>query len=219
MKSLIKIVISVAIMLVAFGVSVSAADSGYVTADVLNVRQAPAMDSAVVGKIYNGGCVNVVGAVDVWYQIEFNGSYAYVHSDYIYKTEPYTGSQGSAAGQSVVETAKRYIGTPYVYGGMSPSGFDCSGFVKYVYAQHGVILNRVADDQAKNGYAVSRNEMVPGDILCFASNGGSGYISHVGIYVGNNQFIHSPRTGYAVTIESLTTTSYGKRIAAVRRIF
>ena len=120
---------------------------------------------------------------------------------------------------SFASYVRGFIGCRYVYGGASPDGFDCSGFVKYVYSQFGVNLNRIAADQASNGYAVSASAMMPGDIICFANYGGGGYIGHVGIYVGNGNFIHSPRTGYTVRIESLATSGYGNRIACVRRIF
>lgn len=127
---------------------------------------------------------------------------------------------GSAApGELLVETAKQFIGTPYVYGGMSPAGFDCSGFVKYCYSLMGVNINRIACDQALNGVEVPVDAMLPGDILCFSSSIGGSYIGHTGIYVGNGYFIHSPRTGYSVEILPLGSTSYGMRIANVRRIF
>jgi len=129
----------------------------------------------------------------------------------------YAGS--SVPGEALVELAKQFIGTPYVYGGMSPECFDCSGFVKYCYSLMGVDVNRVSCDQALNGYEVPVDQMRPGDILCFASAIGSTYIGHSGIYVGNGYFIHSPRTGYNVEIVALSATSYGKRILNVRRIF
>ena len=70
-----------------------------------------------------------------------------------------------------------------------------------MYSHFGVNLNRVAAAQSYNGYAVSASDMMPGDIICFAGYGGRGYINHVGIYVGDGKFIHSPRTGYTVRIE------------------
>lgn len=122
-------------------------------------------------------------------------------------------------GEQVVELAKKYIGTPYVYGGSTPAGFDCSGFVKYCYSLMGVEINRIAADQAKNGTEIAPADIKPGDILCFASSEGGSYIGHTGIYVGNGYFIHSPRTGYNVEIVPLTYGSYDKRIANIRRIF
>jgi len=129
----------------------------------------------------------------------------------------YAGSE--IPGEKLIELAKLYIGTPYVYGGSTPEGFDCSGFVKYCYSLMNVELNRVARDQALNGYEVPVNEMLPGDILCFNEGNGSTSIGHSGLYVGNGYFIHSPRTGYTVEIVALDQTSYGRRIQNVRRIF
>ena len=129
----------------------------------------------------------------------------------------YAGSD--IAGEILIELAKQYVGTPYVYGGMSPSGFDCSGFVKYCYTLMNTEINRIACDQAKNGVEVSREEMKPGDILCFESAIGSGYIGHTGIYAGNGYFIHSPRAGYSVEVIPLTTGTFSERLVNIRRIF
>jgi cell wall-associated NlpC family hydrolase len=92
----------------------------------------------------------------------------------------------------------RYLGTPYVWGGASPSGFDCSGFTMYVYAQVGVSLPHSAAGQYAMGSPVARSELAPGDLVFF--NG----LGHVGLYIGGNQMIHSPHTGDVVKISSLT---------------
>ncbi len=218
MRNITKLLVITAIFIIAFAVSASADQSAYTTADILNVRSMPSTSAQIVAQYPYGTNVDVTLSTDVWYQIRFNEGYAYVHSDYV-KFTPQTTPLQQSMGQSVVEEAKKYIGTPYVYGGSSPSGFDCSGFVKYVYSHFGVNLNRVAAAQSQNGYAVSADSMLPGDIICFANGGSRGYIGHVGIYVGDGMFIHSPRTGYTVCIESLAATSYGNRIACVRRIF
>lgn len=218
MRNITKLLVITAMFIIAFAVNASADQSAYTTADILNVRSQPSTSAQIVAQYPYGTNVDVTLSTDVWYQIRFNDGYAYVHSDYI-KFTPQITPQQQTMGQSVVEVAKQYIGTPYVYGGSSPSGFDCSGFVKYVYSQFGVNLNRVAAAQSQNGYAVSVDSMLPGDIICFANSGGTGYIGHVGIYVGDGMFIHSPRTGYTVCIESLAATSYGNRISCVRRIF
>jgi cell wall-associated NlpC family hydrolase len=98
----------------------------------------------------------------------------------------------------VVGIAMRYLGTPYVYGGASPSGFDCSGFVMYVYAQVGVSLPHNAAAQYGHGTPVDRSQLQPGDLVFF--NG----LGHNGIYIGGGSFIHSPHTGDVVKISSLS---------------
>jgi peptidoglycan DL-endopeptidase CwlO len=98
----------------------------------------------------------------------------------------------------VVGIAMQYLGTPYVYGGSSPSGFDCSGFVMYVYAQVGVSLPHNAAAQYGYGTPVDRSQLQPGDLVFF--NG----LGHAGIYVGGGSFIHSPHTGDVVKISSLS---------------
>jgi peptidoglycan DL-endopeptidase CwlO len=98
----------------------------------------------------------------------------------------------------VVGIAMRYLGIPYVYGGASPSGFDCSGFIMYVFAQIGVSLPHNAAMQYGHGTPVDRSQLQPGDLVFF--NG----LGHAGIYIGGGQFIHSPHTGDVVKISSLS---------------
>lgn len=122
------------------------------------------------------------------------------------------------SGVEVVEYAKQYLGYKYVAGGSSPSiGFDCSGFTIYVYKHFGISLNRSSRDQIKNGVAVSKNNLQPGDILIF--NGSSNTsIGHVGIYVGGNDFIHAANSREGVIITSLSSSYYQKRYMGARRV-
>ena len=105
----------------------------------------------------------------------------------------------------VMDTADSLTGTPYVYGGSTPSGFDCSGFTMYCYAKAGVSLTHNAQAQFNETTSVSSSEMKKGDLVFFGSSTGS--ITHVGIYVGNGKFIHSPQTGEYVRVDSLSSRS------------
>lgn len=106
------------------------------------------------------------------------------------------------AGQNgIVNLARQFLGVPYVWGGSSPNGFDCSGFVQYVYAQQGISLPRTADIQATAGYPVDKADLQPGDLVFFA--GDYVNISHVGIYVGDGKMIHAS-TSYGIAYDSLS---------------
>jgi cell wall-associated NlpC family hydrolase len=110
----------------------------------------------------------------------------------------------SAAG--VLATAKRYVGTDYRYGGESPvSGFDCSGFVQYVYSRNGIQLPRTSRQQASSGKAVPLGvaSLRPGDLLLFASSGTT--VNHVAIYVGDNRILHSSAGAGGVVYDDLST--------------
>ena len=116
-------------------------------------------------------------------------------------------SSGSVTGQKIVDTAKKYLGVPYVYGGTSPSGFDCSGLVYYVLKSHGITVSRSSAAMYKCGKPISKSEIQPGDLVFFQNTYTAG-ISHVGIYVGNGQFIHSPNRGKAVCFADLYSDYY-----------
>ena len=113
----------------------------------------------------------------------------------------------SVTGAKIVETAKKYLGVPYVWGGASPSGFDCSGFVYYVTRSLGFNTSRTLASMYKQGTPVEKSDLQPGDIVFFKNTYKSG-ISHVGIYVGDGKFIHSPHTGSVVSYADLNSTYY-----------
>lgn len=129
----------------------------------------------------------------------------------------YGDSVGTGTGQDIVDYAKNFLGIPYVYGGTSPSGFDCSGLVYYCYKHFGFSINRTASGQAYNGKAVSSSELQPGDIIIFSEKSGK-YIGHCGLYIGNGQFIHAPHTGDVVKISNLSTGYYKTHYWSARRI-
>src|SRR6266566_4796709 len=134
---------------------------------------------------------------------------------------PVSTSSASGAARRVVPTAEQYIGVPYRYGGTSPrTGFDCSGFVQYVYGIQGVDLPRTSRQMAGSGIAVepSTTSLVVGDLMLFAQGG---RISHVAIYAGNGRFIHSSSSGHGVRYDDLRTTRgrwFADHLVAARRV-
>ena len=141
------------------------------------------------------------------------------------KTDEGSGEQASTettvssgSGSAVVDFAMQYLGVPYAYGGTSGSGFDCSGFTMHVYSNFGVSLAHGATPQLNNGYAVSQSELQPGDLVFFfGTYNTSSAASHVGIYVGGNQFIHAS-TSRGVIISSLGESYYANRYLTARRV-
>ena len=132
------------------------------------------------------------------------------------------GIQTSGGGGALVATAQKYLGIPYVWGGSTPKGFDCSGLMQYVYAENGININRVADDQWHGaGLKITSMESLrPGDMVFFGESG-SDYASHVGMYVGNGQMIHAPHTGTTIQYADIFNSNYyrgrflgGKRLVA-----
>ena len=182
---------------------------GRVNSDGVNVRSGASTDSSVLATIEEDAIVTVNGLVDGWYDVTCEyGTEGYIRSDFLDLTE------SSSSNSDIVATAKQYLGTGYVYGGVSPSGFDCSGFTMYVYGQHGYSLPHSATSQWQSGLGTrvySISELQPGDLVFFndpSRNAGKA-CSHVGIYVGNGKHIHSSssRSG-GVIVSSLTSGYY-----------
>ena len=126
------------------------------------------------------------------------------------------GRGNSRKAQILLSMARQYVGVPYVLAGRSPSGFDCSGFIYYVFDQLGYGLPRMADGQFEVGIPVSRNSLEPGDLVFFETYEPGP--SHVGIYIGNDQFIHASSGAGHVTVTPLNKTYYRDRYLGARRI-
>jgi cell wall-associated NlpC family hydrolase len=121
-------------------------------------------------------------------------------------------SEGGGKGNSsLVNFAKRFLGTPYKWGGNTPSGFDCSGFTRYVLGEYGVSLPRVSYQQGQGGKAVASNDLRPGDLVFWDNSSRNVGADHVGIYIGNGQYIHSPQPGSSVKISSLGGNYWARR--------
>ena len=121
---------------------------------------------------------------------------------------------GGSVGSDVVRKGLQHLGTPYVWGGTKPGGFDCSGLCQYLYAQEGVQIPRVSQDQFRAGRSVPSSQMQPGDLVFFQKNGD---VHHVGIYLGGGKFLHAPHTGDVVKISSLSEPYYRAQFAGARR--
>lgn len=124
---------------------------------------------------------------------------------------------GRTIDNNIIATAKKYIGTPYRFGGNSSSGIDCSGFTQLVYKNQGVSIPRTTTGQAKAGTYLSKSELKTGDLVIFSGTYRSGP-SHAGIYVGDGNFIHAS-SSYGVTISSLNSNYYSKHFSAGRRVY
>lgn len=127
-----------------------------------------------------------------------------------------TSVPASEMGQRIVNEASKYLGVPYVWGGTTPNGFDCSGLVQYVLKDLGISISRVTQTQCKEGVPVAKGDLQPGDLVFFESNGD---VHHVGIYIGNGQMIHAPHTGDVVRVADLSTPYYEATYYGARRIY
>ncbi|WP_179884894.1 C40 family peptidase [Bacillus sp. AFS015802] len=121
------------------------------------------------------------------------------------------------SGQDIVTSGETFLGLPYLWGGMSSYGFDCSGFSYTMCKTNGYLIPRDANDQAKKGKEIPLDHVMPGDLLFFAYEEGKGSIHHVAIYYGDGKMIHSPNTGKSIEILSLKGTYYEKELCAARR--
>jgi len=184
----------------------------------LNIRSGPDTSCEKVGKLQDGDVVRATEEADGWYKIEDG----YIRADYVQQIDAEEAAaaeeekKASGAGAEIAAYAQQYVGYAYVYGGSSPKGFDCSGFTKYIYKQFGYSLNRSASDQLKNGSSVSKDELQPGDLVFFRQGGSSRPASHVGLYIGNGEFIHASEPGVGVIISGMDSHSARGYVGARR---
>ena len=195
--------------------------SGKITcSSTVNLRSEANTSSSILASLSNGTAVTITGVSGGWYKVSVNGKSGYIKADYITTSVSSSANMASYSGLSakrtaVLDYAAKFLGVPYVYGGSTPSGFDCSGFTSYVYKNTVCSIERVAQAQFDTTTRVSRDELLPGDLVFFGSSAYS--ISHVGIYVGDGQFIHAPHTGDVVKYESLSG-SYASRFQGGGRV-
>lgn len=128
---------------------------------------------------------------------------------------PVSRDSSSTTVRRLIQTASRYMGVPYVFGGTTPNGFDCSGFTRFVFANYGIQLPRAADEQYDVGQSVSYNRLQPGDLVFFSTYAPGA--SHSGIYLGNGQFI-SATSSRGVAIDRMESSYWGARYIGARRV-
>ena len=182
---------------------------GIVTGSVVNVRAEATTSSDVLTKLNRGTKLVILDKAGDWCRIQYGDLTGYMSAEYVLETD------GSSTGtstlrQEIVDYARQYLGIMYRYGGKSPStGFDCSGFVYYVFGHFGYTLNPGASNQRRITHSVTKSELLPGDLVFF-NNGTASLASHVGIYIGGGNFIHSTSPGHPVSINSLSDSYYSR---------
>lgn len=119
-------------------------------------------------------------------------------------------------GQQIVSFAKKFLGVPYAWAGRSPNGFDCSGFTSYIFGQNNITIPRMADEQFEVGLPVKKSDLMLGDMVFFSTYEPGP--SHVGIYIGNGQFIHASSGADEVTVTPLNKPYYVERYVGARRV-
>ena len=210
---------------------------GRVSVSSLNLRTGPSTSYSKKGSLHKGYVVGIVKQYsNGWYEVKLkggkkgcvDGSYLKItsgtssdlkngSSSSTGKEDNNDGTVSSSKVQAVINMVKRQVGKPYVYGAAGPNSFDCSGLTYYCYKNAaGITLNRSSAAQASNGRYVSKSELKPGDLIFF--NSGTNRIRHVGMYVGNGQFIHAPSPGKSVKYENLYSSYYVKGYVTARRI-
>ena len=217
---------------------------GKITGDFVNVRSRPTTSSDLLATYPENTVMTVIGINTGWYKVTHGGHTGYVRSDYMEiingtrassssstpsspPSSPPTGSTPPTytppptnlpLGQQITEYALQFLGCSYVWGGTSPSGFDCSGLVTYVYRQYGITVSRTAHGQfTNNGVVVEKEDLSLGDLVFFSSNGGSS-ITHVGIYIGDNEFVHSSSSSTGVIVSRLDSAYYTRVWAGAKRL-
>lgn len=192
---------------------------------VLNIRSGPGTAYSIVDQVPSATVLPVISTGDGWYKVSYKQTSAYISGEYALlmtqkEYDAYKGSKVSSdsLGGQIVQCAQTYIGCKYVYGANGPSTFDCSGFVKYIYAQFGYNLNRTATDQLENGISVEKSSLQPGDLVFFRSSGTEKPVSHVGMYIGGGDFIHASTNEYQVRIDNLDSGYYAGIFVGARHI-
>ena len=193
---------------------------GLVMTSSLNIRSGPGTSYDKVGSLKVGNVITIIGKSGNWYKIKSGKVTGFVSAKYV---TPMNELESSPVGEAAAALAKSLIGAPYVYGAEGPKSFDCSGLIQYIFKQLGYKLSRTASLQYKNdGEFISFKDLEPGDLIFiynpkYDKSGGTKPVTHVGIYVGNDQFIHASTSGDCVKYSDLYGSHY-KYMVGFKRI-
>ena len=205
-----------------------------ITTAVLNMRSGPGTENSIVTKLYEGSVAKIIGINNAWFKVQYGGETGYISPDYV-SVVPYkstvtasapvavssssgTATAASGTRQQIIDYAAQFLGCKYVYGGNTPSGFDCSGYVKYVFKHFGVELTRTSASQYSTSVRIKKSELKIGDLVFFSQTAGSSKVGHVGIYVGGGQFIHAAAPGKGVRYDSLNSSYYSSHYIGSGRV-
>jgi len=202
--------------------------TAWVARPEVNVRSGPGTDYAEIAEAVLGTEVIILDREGDWYRVALdNGTTGYMASWLLDTRAQRRVRQGAAGtspapaasgvGQAFIDTAMQYLGYSYVRGTAGPSTFDCSGFVHYVLGRHGVHVSRSSTSLYREGTPVSRDGLIAGDVVFFQNTYRRG-ISHVGLYIGDGEFIHASNRRGGVKISELDSSYYRPRWAGARRM-
>ncbi len=215
MQKTIKITLCLVLILI-LSITGFAYERAYVSCDVLNVRVSPNTECAIIKQVTTNTPVDIIYTTNTgWCSVLFeDNSTGFVSARYL-KMEKDINS--SLDGNAIASEAHNYLGYKYVYGTAGPNTFDCSGFTSYLYKKYGYTLPRSSYTQATVGTYIDKNDLKAGDLVFF-SNSSTSNIGHVGIYVGNGEFIHASTSNRGVVKDSLSTDYYIRHYITARRI-
>jgi cell wall-associated NlpC family hydrolase len=196
----------------------------HANADSVCLRSAASSGSHRVALLPRGTTMKLLARNGKWAKVALaSGTCGYAYRPLLapgaaskQHAEQVASSEPDRSSRSLIQTALACRGMSYRRGGTSRGGFDCSGFTRYVYAKYGISLPHSSAAQAGTGASISRDALQPGDLVFFQTN--SRGISHVGIYIGNDNFVHAESRGRGVTVSPLSSSYYGSRYRGARRV-
>jgi cell wall-associated NlpC family hydrolase len=209
-----------------------------ISGDAVNFRASPAIDADVIAKLPAGATVNVLGRSEKWAYAYYQGHKGWLYTEYLSRGEDLPGREvgqvpsltnrtlswkqvgGTSIGNRLIERAKAMMGTPYVWGGESDDGVDCSGLIYKLLGDEGAqakcLPRRASEQMAQLGLAVDKEDLAPGDLVFFHTYKEGA--SHVGIYLGDGDFIHASSAQHKVAVSNLSERYYRERFVGARRI-